>query len=89
MLANISAPVPPAPALAPPTPTTAPLGPASVPPDDDEMLGEDDLDLADFWCILFLFEKYYNTIWSVIKFEYLKYFCIIIVLCKIFDSFKF
>ena len=41
MLASISAP-------APPAPTLTPLAPAPAPSGDDEILGEEDLDLVDF-----------------------------------------
>ena len=64
MLASISAPVPPALATAPPALATA---------------FEEDFDLEDFWCILFLFKKYYNIIWLVIQFEYFKYIYVLLL----------
>ena len=48
ILASYLAPAPFGPATTPFDPATAPLGLASTPSNNDEMLGEEDFDLADF-----------------------------------------
>ena len=48
MLASVSAPAPQLLLQPPPAPHPTPPAPILVSPDDDEMLGKEDLDLADF-----------------------------------------